>query len=183
VGAFVLVGQMEAALQRSLIPGAAAESLEEACQIVRDYLEQRLDVVADETIKLHGTGRPTLLLPELPVTEVSAVLVEGTALTPADWSLDGEDGILWRIGDYWPAGIANVTVTYDHGFASVPASIRGIVISLANRLYHQHPAVPGLRSEQLAAYSYTRDDTGAAGLNGLERLVLDRHKQRRIPVA
>jgi hypothetical protein len=189
MAAFVTVSLLEAALQRQLVGAAASEALDEACETVRDYLGQRLDFVADDTVVLHGTGRPTLLLPELPVQAVSAVTVTDadgttTALTSTDWALDGHDGVLWRLDAYgWPAGIANVAVTYDHGYAAVPASIRGVAISLANRIYRRHASQLGLRSEQLAAYSYVNEPTTATGLDGLEKSVLDIHKVRRIPAA
>ena len=193
---FLTVSHLEAALQRQVVGAAASEALDEACQTVRDYLGQQLDFVDNETITLHGTGRATLLLPELPVRAVDLVSVTDpdgavTALGAADWSLDGVDGILWRSGGIWPAGVHNVAVTYDHGYASVPASIRGVTISLTSRIYHQTATLPGVRSEQLGAHSITYEPTSLAGagsfrgggLSGLERLVLDRHKVQRIPAA
>jgi hypothetical protein len=189
VAAFVSVSQLEAALQRPLVGAAASEALDEACQTVRDYLGQRLDFVQNDTVTLHGTGRATLLLPELPVSAIGAVTVTdadgvATVLGAADWSLDGIDGVLWRHGDIWPAGIHNVAVSgYGHGYASVPASIRGVALSLANRIYGRHASKLGVRSEQLAAYSYVNEPTSGTGLDGLEQTTLDRYKVRRIPAA
>jgi len=188
MAAFISVSLLEAALQRPLVGAAASEAVDEACQTVRDYLGQRLDFVTDDAITLHGTGRFTLLLPELPVNAVSAVSVTDadgvvTALTSTDWALDGADGVLWRLDAYWPAGIHNVAITYDHGYAMVPASIRGVALSLANRIYGRHASKLGIRSEQLAAYSYVNETMSGTGLDGLEQSTLDRYKVRRIPAA
>jgi hypothetical protein len=194
MAAFVTVSQMETALQRQLEWAAATEALDEACETVRDFLGQRLDRVVGDVVVLSGTGRATLLLPQLPVTAVSSVVETGydgtlTTLPVTDYLLDTDDGdgILWKLGGgCWPAGIKNVTVTYDHGYVdldAIPASIRGITISLASRLYHQQASRPGMRSEQLGASSYTRDDSYTAGLGAVEQHVLSAHKVRRIPAA
>jgi hypothetical protein len=191
--AFVTVSQMETALQRQLDWPAATEALDEACEMVRDFLGQRLDRVVGDVVTLSGTGRATLLLPQLPVTAVSSVVETGydgtlTTLPVTDYLLDTDDGdgILWKLAGCWPAGIKNVAVTYDHGYLdldAIPASIRGVTITVASRLYHQQAATPGMRSEQLGASSYTRDDSYTSGLGAFEQSILSAHKVRRIPAA
>jgi hypothetical protein len=194
MAAFVTVSQMETALRRQLDWPAATEALDQACETVRDFLGQQLDRVTGDVVTLSGTGRATLLLPQLPVTGVSSVVETGYDGTPVtlpvtDYWLDTDDGdgILWKLaGGYWPAGIKNVTVTYDHGYAdldAIPASIRGVTITVASRLYHQQAATPGMRSEQLGASSYTRDDSYTTGLGAIEQSILSAHKVRRIPAA
>lgn len=190
MAAFVTVAELEAYLQRDLDDAAATEALDAACQAIRDYLGQQLDYVQNEVVRLHGTGRRTILLPELPVNAVDAVSIDEdgvtTALVAGDWWVDGASGVLFRVGTNgirWPGGVANVTVTYDHGYMVVPASIASVAMSLASRLYHAATFTPGMRSEQLGASSYVRDDTATNGLVGLEKQTLDRYAQRRIPVA
>jgi hypothetical protein len=200
VAAFVTVSQMEAVLQRQLVWSAATEALDEACETVRDFLGQHLDFVAGDVVTLSGTGRATLLLPQLPVTAVTAVAETGydgttTTLPVTDYLLDIDDGdgIIWRLnGGCWPVGIKNITVTYDHGYPdldAIPASIRGVTVSVASRIYHQQAATPGVRAEQLGAHSITYDTATVSSrnpygvLSGLEAAVLDRHKVRRIPAA
>ena len=149
MAAFVTVAELEAALQRDLDDAAATEALDQACQAIRDYLGQRLDWVENEVIRLHGTGRRTILLPELPVNAVDAVSVTDneatTALVATDWWVDGRSGVLFRVGTNgtrWPGGVANIQVTYDHGYQVVPSSIAGVAMSLASRIYHaatRHP--------------------------------------------
>ena len=190
MAAFVTVAELEAALQRDLNDAAATEALDAACQAIRDYLGQQLDYIVNEVVRLHGTGRRTILLPQLPVNAVDAVSIVDngttTVLVAADWWVDRQSGVLFRVGtngDRWPAGIANITVTYDHGYAVVPSSIRQVAISVASRLYTEATLTPGMRSEQLGASSYVRDDSAAAGLSSTAKQVLDRYAQRRIPAA
>jgi hypothetical protein len=200
VPAFVTVSQMETALQRQLEWSAATEALDVACETVRDFLGQRLDAVTGDVVVLSGTGRATLLLPQLPVTGVTSVVETGydgtlTTLPVTDYLLDTDDGdgILWKLGGgCWPVGIKNVTVTYSHGYPTlddIPASIRGVTVSVASRVYHQIAATPGVRAEQLGAHSITYDTAVVSSrnpygvLSGLEASVLATHKVRRIPAA
>jgi hypothetical protein len=193
VTAFVTVTQMEAALQRPLVATAAEEALDQACDMVRDVLgAYSPDWVADDVAVLSGTDRATLLLPRLPVVAVSSVTVRdcsGTITTltvDVDWQLDDDDAILWRLNGRWPWGIRNITATYDHGIqdpADLPPGLRAVTITLASRLYYQHPSIPGVRSESLGASSYTTDDTFAGGLSKLETQTLERIKQHRMPAA
>jgi hypothetical protein len=187
VAAFVSFAVFEAALQRGSLNGPAAlEALEEAADLIRDRTCQSWDLVVDDEVSVHGTGRQVLLLPHVPVNSVSVVVEDGTTLAPADYVLEPADGILWRVGAVWPMGILNITVTNTHGYATPPAWLRMANITIAKRLYDGTPRVAGIRSEQLGAHSVVTGDIrteGGGELTDVEGAVLDRHRFPRIPVA
>lgn len=80
------------------------------------------------TVTLEGGPETRLHLPGLPVTAVSAVLIDGTAVT--DWTLRSS-ALVREAG--WQAGCSSseVTVTYTHGLPVVPADIVDLVCRLA----------------------------------------------------
>jgi hypothetical protein len=183
---------------------AVVLALEGASDLVRSVTEQRLDHIADDEVTLDGTGTSSLLLPELPVTEVSEIVVlddagNEEALTTADWRLRADAGILWRIGvgATWTRGRENIRVTYSHGYllpgesttddpapAALPADIELVVCQLAWRI---HSLVAGrtVNAESIGSYSVTyADEAGnqvaTVGLTDLERAVLGRHRHTRL---
>jgi hypothetical protein len=186
VAALVTREQLEASVRRQLDGPAADEALAEASQIIRDYLGQDLAEASNATIRLHGTGKHTLLIPHPPIAAVDSVTEKGpdgvtTALVAStDYEADLDNGILWRLGKYWPAGVFNITVVLDRT-STVNASVRSVCMSLAMRLYYAHADRPGMRSEQLGASSYTRDDSATQGLVGLERQILDQIRTPHYP--
>ena len=58
---------------------------------------------------------------------------------------------------HWGGPSARVTVTYTHGFATVPPSVKAAVLSMAARAAAS-PA--GVRQESIAGYSVTYADAG-----------------------
>ena len=161
MAAFVTVAEMEAALQRDLDEAAATEALDAACQMIRDYLGQQLDYVTNEVIRLHGTGRRTILLPELPVNAVDAVTVTDqgatTVLTVADWYVDSRSGTLFRVGTSGgPVAHGGRQRARSPTTTATPSSRRrvsSVAVSLASRLYHDAAlSHPGMRSEQLGGH-------------------------------
>lgn len=102
-------------------------ALEVASAAVRDAAGSPISSVTS-TVALEGGADLRLPLPGRPVTAVSAVLVNGTAVT--DYKLSS--GALWRARG-WADGCspAEVTVTYTHGLPVVPADIVDLVCRLA----------------------------------------------------
>lgn len=80
------------------------------------------------TITLEGSPGAWLHLPGKPVTAVSDVLIDGSAVP--DYSL--RSGSLWRLCG-WQTGYgpSQVTVTYTHGLPNVPADIVDLTCRLA----------------------------------------------------
>jgi hypothetical protein len=162
-------------------------ALEGASGIVRAYCNRTFAYVEDDEVVVFPRGTPGLLLPELPVHEVSAVVLvasDGTEtdLETTDWFLDGTSGILYRVSTtgafpwYWgwhwyPNPTARVGVTYTHGYVmpgeaeldgvpDLPAEISLAVISIASR--NITTAASGgqrVRSKSVGSYTVTYGDT------------------------
>jgi len=155
----------------------AVIAVDSACEAVRTFLDNPVNLVEDEVVHLDGTGTYHLVLPRPPVREVSAVTELATALTEeaelvvdVDFVLE-RGGLLRRIDQVWLRAYGNVEVTYTHGWdieetptwERVPSDIRSVALSLAQRKYQAgSSATAGLTSETLGAYSYTVDPTAAA---------------------
>lgn len=156
--AFVSVDEYAARTQTTITPGsdletAVALALESACQEIRNYTGQTIDLVTGDTEALDGTGRRRMLLPQLPVLAVNTVTI--------DLGLDTEEiltdyvsaygGQLWRSLGF-PVGVSNVTVDYDHGYDPIPADLAGIAVSVARSAVNATPL--GIISESIDGYSY-----------------------------
>jgi hypothetical protein len=114
----------------------AALLVEIATALVQDAAGgQRIVAVAGEEITLTGTTDAWLDLPQLPVTAVTAVELDGVALTAGAAGSGGSTyrlrgSRLWR-GDGWQTYVgepSEVTVTYSHGY---PALHQGLQLGRA----------------------------------------------------
>lgn len=101
--------------------------LDVASTIVREAAGSPISETAG-TVVLEGSADQWLRLPGLPVTAVSAVEIDGTAVT--DYRL--RSNALWRAAG-WLATCepSAVEVTYTHGLATVPVDIVDLVCRLA----------------------------------------------------
>ena len=174
-------------------------ALDAACQTIRTYTEQTLNLVRNDVQTWRGFQ--TLLLPELPVVQVNSVTLRGELVDAEDWFLafGGEVVIkTWRQTRQW---YDTVKVDYDHGWAieeadivqdesdegdvdRMPSDIRLVALRLAAGQYQMAGTSAGMRSESLGAYSYTRMD-GAMGtgiLSAPEKMILDRYRVKKVPV-
>lgn len=104
---------------------AVAVYLDVASTLVRDAAGSPIGEVTS-TVVLEGSGG-RLHLPGKPVTAVSAVEIDGVAVT--DWKL--RNGALTRSCGF-PDG-SEVEVTYVHGLPEVPADIIDLVCRLAGQ--------------------------------------------------
>jgi hypothetical protein len=168
---------------------AALQAVDAACDWLRDLTGQLFNHVEDETILMDGTGTDALLLPQLPVEEVSTVVVQGQE-DSTDYGFTLHDsGVLLRIWDpvdalttswaKWPKGRNNIEVTYTHGYADAdfPRSIRMLAVRMAARFYQQ---APGVVFESLGQRS-VRYDTDAGDLSTAEKLIVRKHTYKRQP--
>jgi hypothetical protein len=161
VATFVTELEYEAHTGLTFDGEATWAALDAACDTVRDYICQQVDAVEDDVLTVYGSGTRALTLPELPVTAVTSVTLDGAAIT--DFTFD-EHGLLWRDDPgYWVKG-ARYVVTYDHGYAA------GMVPSVLVRAACQLAAsnrTPGLKSRSAGPFSevYDDPDTILASLN------------------
>lgn len=168
-------------------------ALDSACSEIRKYCSQTFDLIEGDTLVLHGTGRSTLLLPELPVVAVNTVTIDDgltTELAITDFRVDLQDGVLYRppttattswwcgIRAVWPAGFLNITVDYDHGYATIPPDLIRVAVSLARE--EVKAVSPRLTGETITNYSYTQ----TAGLVSIDAYakVLEPYRAKRVPV-
>lgn len=121
----------------------ATELLREASSLIQAHTGQLFDAVANETVLLTADGSEWLTLPQRPVTAVSALSIDGTALaTPGEYLWDA-DGNLSRVStSWWSPNRRSVSVTYSHGYAVdgngitlVPAQVRTICLNMVARVY------------------------------------------------
>lgn len=95
--------------------------VEGASAIIRRFCDQVLSVVADEVVILAGIERDTLLLPERPVTAISALTVNAVVYTNYRFTRAGR--IIELSGMFWTLG---ATVTYTHGYAEATDEYKAI---------------------------------------------------------
>lgn len=108
---------------------AVATFLDVASAIVRDAAGSPISQTTS-TVALEGGPAQWLHLPGQPIQSVDAVGIDGWVYL--DWKL--VRGSLWRACGWQPGcGPAEVTVTYTHGLAAVPADIVDLVCRLAGR--------------------------------------------------
>lgn len=120
---------------------------------------------ATDTLVLAGQAAVRLPLPGPPVTAVSAVQVEGEAVT--GWKLSRPRASLYRTCG-WGDDATEVEVTYTHGLPTVPADIVDLVCRIATQAliaYRSGPGGEGLaagdvRAERIGDYSVTYGDDG-----------------------
>lgn len=118
-----------------------------------------LDVSDTAVIDVTDWCDPFLALPQRPIRAVTAVLLDGVAIT--DWALRSQ--MLWRaVG--WMQSFdppSQVTVTYDHGYLADSQGLqlaRDSTLALA-RLGYGNPS--GAESEAIDDYKVTFADADA----------------------
>jgi hypothetical protein len=124
--------------------------LEAASGLFVTYADGQVIEEVEETVRLDGNGTQVLLLPQLPVTAVESVEVDGEALTEDDHFRWSEKGILQRVCGRWPDLLGVVSVTYTHGYPEVPQDVKLAVLRAAARTM-RNPA--GAGTETVGAYT------------------------------
>lgn len=179
---FCTVADLELLLQIEISAAkwtAAERAIDEATAAIRNFCRQTLTYVADDEITLDCPGGTRLVLPELPVIEVSEVVEDGTTLDVDDDYKLGQHGILHRIGATWAKGVQIIEVTYSHGYYldedyvddTLPQEIIDVCTRAAARAYQaglraeEVEGVPGVQATSLGDYSVTfgSEQSGGAG--------------------
>ena len=187
---------IEALLQIDLTghEAAASAAIAQASAYIQAYTDQVLEEVDDDEAVFDGPARDRrLFLPQLPVTEIAEVVEDDEVLTVDDDYKLGAHGLLWRIGAYWASGIQNISVTYKHGYATIPADIAAVCARVAARIYQaglraaETGGVAGIQSTTLGDYSVAYATGGNEAVAGVtaappllptEMAILDRYAIR-----
>lgn len=157
--AFATIGDYATRVGRHVDDFTDEESaqIEQAIDIstdeIRRFTRQHISLVEDDEVVLYGNWSSRLVLPQRPVVSVSALAVDGRTVTVTERNLVRD--ILWRScggAGNWGGPHSKVEVTYTHGFATIPESVKGACLDAAIRLVSN----PGdATQESLEGYSVT----------------------------
>ena len=167
------------------IPAEKIESAERAISVstaaIQNYCEQELQISVDDTATFDGTRRTKLILPQIPVVNVTSVVEDDDTLTVTDDYILGANGYLHRISAYWAIGIQNITVTFTHGYripddgllvgSLLPNDVIDVCTRASVRIYQAGlraasvSGVPGVAALSLGDYSvnYGSEQSSGAG--------------------
>lgn len=153
--------------------------------VVRAKLGQTVTFLADDSLVIEGSCEDRIRLPQRPVIEVDSVTVDGTLFPSAGYSLIGDELVLGVDSDTfasiasglgsWGGARSRIVVVYSHGYAAVPADIRGLACSIAARVF-QNPG--GETSEGILSYSRSFSDPASFPLLPHEEAVVSRYRRR-----
>ena len=188
---FATVEDVEAFLQVEINEPVQVASVEralaEATAAIRNYCRQYLELVEDEEITLDSAGGARLFLPELPVIEVSEVVEDDETLVVDDDYKLGQHGILHRqpAGRKWARGVQIITITYSHGYETLPDDIIAIATRAAARAFQaglraaDDEAVVDVRAKSLGDFSVSYgseqgggSSEGTMGASGARMLLM-----------
>lgn len=187
----------------------ATRLLEIASGMVRRYTRQDITQTVGDVVTIPGNWGQSITLPQRPVTNVSSVTINGGTPPFAAWELIGDELFigtgsfqpdygtsLWGGTGLWgPAGSAEgpqatgatwqgpqaqVTVTYDHGYATVPDEIVNEVAGMA-ALQMSSPV--GINSEAIGGttgykVAYAQSPVGGMVLTAETKDVLNFYRRR-----
>lgn len=150
-------------------------------RMVRGYCHRAFAATEDEVVYLDGSGSRSLLLPKLPVVDVSEVIeapgdttyeLELVFGTNFEWN---EDGVLRRIdGGRWVPRLRFYKVTNSHG-EDVPDDVKMLVLRICARAVINPE---GLTQEATAGYSsaFGFDETRLASLSDADKRALSEYR-------
>lgn len=193
------VQQLASFMQLSLASDdpTATLMLQIASDMVRDELKQDLDAVPNDVVVLDPINAAYVVLPELPVADVTLLEILDTTQTPAVWTT--VDPSLYTVslrlgviaglpgcGVFWPPTPGSWRVTYSHGygvgttplpgFPVLPNSLLGVVLGVAARAYSS-PA--SIEQERIGGYQ-VKYAVEADGFSPLESKTLANYKDAHI---
>ncbi len=164
------------------IPAAKRDAVRRAIvavtEEIKNYCRQQIELVEDDVVTLDvPAGRTKIMLPELPVIEVSKVVEDGDELVAGsdeDYQL-GQYGILHRVGGQWEEGVQILEVTYSHGYTNLPDDICDVATRAVARAYQaglkadEVEGLTGVQALSLGDYSvqFGSEQAGGTGDSSL----------------
>jgi hypothetical protein len=147
------------------------QAIDWATEDIKNYCQQYLEKVTDEEITIDFDNGNMIFLPELPVISVASVVEDDETLTVTEDYKLGQYGILYRVGQDWASGVQIITITYTHGYETIPTDIVEVAVRSASRIYQaglrakEHSGVTGVASLSLGDYSvsYGSEHGGGVG--------------------
>lgn len=162
----------------ALLAGASAR--------VQTYTGQTFELVEGDTAQVK-VRNGYVRLPQRPVVSVASVeTLEGNTLLYT-WLNDdrirvGVDSVDYSwVFEPWVTGLREVTVTYTHGYETIPADVVDVVCQMVGRALTRTPDQTGLVQESIAGYSYSVGGATAAGSMGMladEKAALDVYRRQ-----
>lgn len=132
--------------------------LDDATALIQEWTGQ--DIEAGTTTAVLRAPGTRIRLPQRPVTAVTTVVLldEGTDRTVTGWAWDGLDQVDLA-GATGPTTInaANpitYRVTYSHGHATVPTTIKALTCKIVSRVLNSPTLADGVVAENIGQYGY-----------------------------
>lgn len=128
----------------------ATNLLGRASQRIREAVGKTIDETT-ETYTRPGTSDERILLPETPVISVASVAIDGTQIST--WYLAGNEIVRYgfnlvdRVLTDYPYGGGfgweqqTLTITYTHGYATIPEICRSIALEMVRRAWMNPAAI------------------------------------------
>ena len=99
-----------------------------------DTIETRLGrtiLSANYTDEVHDGGKRAVTLDNFPVTAISSIAVDGTALGTDDYTLKAKSGIIRMASGYnFAGGPGDILVSYTAGYTTAPGDLKRAVTQL-----------------------------------------------------
>ena len=180
---FISVADLEAILGVTIVDPGSLEvkiALDSACQAVRTYLGQTINLVTNDVEVHSGSWRKKLRLRERPVRSVSQVKVADTVVDPENYSVR-DHVITLTDGSLWDYDNDNIEITYTHGYDisepsdnNVPSDIRYVALNIARRVYTDlgsDVTAGAIIKETIGDYSYELSDAAVSSLGATSSLL------------
>jgi len=149
---------------------------------VRSYCRLSITPVVGATLTLTGTRGRRLVVGERPLTAVSAVSIDGTALVPTEYRWNRQGSLFRDAG--WGGEDRAVIVVCIFGFDQVPADLWGVVETASTRLIVNPAGWKSLREagstggEAGGSHERVAMSHGPTGFTAGELAVLNRYRRR-----
>jgi hypothetical protein len=131
---------------RSIISAASTLALQ--------YLSRDIEAKTYTAERYNGNGLIRLILRHYPVNSVTSVVIDARSVEPEKFYIF--DDMVYLKDDVFYRGVHNVTVTYNAGYAVIPADIQHAVAEIAALKYTQRQSI-GFLSKQIAGQSTNFD--------------------------
>ncbi len=108
----------------------------------------------DYSIKLSGSGRQALVLPQYPVLSITSIVMDDMAVETADYDNDDLAGILYH-DTYWTKGVRNIAIVYRAGYTTLPRDLTMVATKMTVDHLQRLSRDISLKSETLSKHSWT----------------------------